>query len=63
MQEEKQPSLLKVSEIAALTRLSKMTIYRLINSGDIPHMRIGRSFRVWDFDLGAYLDSKEENVT
>jgi excisionase family DNA binding protein len=35
-----------VEEIAALTRLSRMTVYRAIRTGDLPATRFGRSFRV-----------------
>ena len=27
-------------------RVSKMTVYRMIHSGDIPAVRVGKSFRV-----------------
>ena len=27
-------------------RLSKMTVYRLIHAGELPAIRVGRSFRV-----------------
>lgn len=40
------PELLTVNEIAGLLRLSKMTIYRLIESGELSALRIGRSYRV-----------------
>lgn len=35
-----------VSEVAELMRVSKMTVYRLIHSGEMPAVRVGRSFRV-----------------
>ena len=35
-----------VSEVAAVLRVSNMTVYRLINAGQLPAVRIGRSFRV-----------------
>jgi len=38
-------------------RVSKMTVYRLIRSGKIPAVRIGRAFRVRDEDVEKYLDS------
>jgi excisionase family DNA binding protein len=37
---------LTVEEIAAVTRVSKMTVYRAIHNGDLDSSRIGRSFRV-----------------
>lgn len=38
--------LLTVSEVAAMLRLSKMTIYRLMDKGSLPALRVGRSFRI-----------------
>jgi excisionase family DNA binding protein len=35
-----------VAEVAALMRVSKMTVYRLVHSGELPAVRVGRSFRV-----------------
>lgn len=35
-----------VAEIAAELRSSKMTVYRLIHSGMLPAIQIGRAFRV-----------------
>jgi excisionase family DNA binding protein len=34
-----------------------MTVYRLIRSGKIPAVRIGRAFRVREDDVEKYLDS------
>ena len=44
-----------VSEVAAVLRVSNMTVYRLINAGQLPAVRIGRSFRVREEDLDHYL--------
>ena len=32
-----------------------MTVYRLIRAGDLPAVRVGRSFRVRDVDVDGYL--------
>jgi excisionase family DNA binding protein len=40
------PELLTVSEVAALVRVSKMTIYRMIQKGDLPAITVGKSYRV-----------------
>ena len=32
-----------------------MTVYRLIKSGELPAVRVGKSFRVREEDLDAYL--------
>jgi excisionase family DNA binding protein len=37
---------LTVAEVADMMRVSKMTVYRLVHSGDLPAVRFGRSFRV-----------------
>jgi excisionase family DNA binding protein len=46
---------LTVGEVAALLRVSSMTVYRLINAGELPALRIGRSFRLRQEDLDHYL--------
>lgn len=46
---------LKVSEVAALLRVSKMSVYRLIHAGDLEAVRFGRSFRVPRRAVDAYL--------
>jgi excisionase family DNA binding protein len=37
---------LTVAEVAELMRVSKMTVYRMVHSGELPAIRFGRSFRV-----------------
>ena len=44
-----------VSEVATSLRVSTMTVYRLINGGELPAARIGRSFRVRIEDLDAFV--------
>ena len=46
---------LTVAEVAALMRVSKMTVYRLVHSGDLPAVRVGRSFRVPEQAVHDYL--------
>ncbi|MBA2323568.1 MAG: helix-turn-helix domain-containing protein [Pseudonocardiales bacterium] len=48
-------ALLTVAEVAKTLRVSKMTIYRLIEAGELPAIRIGRSFRVPESGYRAYL--------
>ncbi|GAA5156664.1 hypothetical protein GCM10023321_32880 [Pseudonocardia eucalypti] len=38
--------LLTVAEVSNTLRVSKMTIYRMVHAGEIPHVRVGRSFRI-----------------
>jgi excisionase family DNA binding protein len=46
---------LTVAEVAAMMRVSKMTVYRLVHSGDLPAVRVGRSFRVPEQAVHDYL--------
>lgn len=46
---------LKVAEVAQLLRVSKMTVYRLITSGELRSARVGRSYRLAEADVNAYL--------
>ena len=48
-------SFLTVAEVAALMRVSKMSVYRLIHSGELEAVRFGRSFRVKESAVDAYL--------
>ncbi|HEX5615969.1 MAG TPA: helix-turn-helix domain-containing protein [Acidimicrobiia bacterium] len=49
---------LTVQEVADLMRVSSMTVYRLIKSGELPAVRVGRSFRVSELDVDGYLQSR-----
>jgi excisionase family DNA binding protein len=46
---------LTVSEVADLLRVSSMTIYRLIKEGEMPAVRVGKSYRLREEDIDAYL--------
>ena len=46
---------LTVAEVASLMRVSKMTVYRLVHSGDLTAVRVGRSFRVPEKAVHEYL--------
>jgi excisionase family DNA binding protein len=41
-----------------MLRVSSMTVYRLIKNNELPAVRVGRSFRVRDTDVDAYLASR-----
>ena len=47
---------LTVAEVAALMRVSKMTVYRLVHSGELPAIRFGRSFRVPESAVAAVIE-------
>ncbi len=46
---------LTVAEVAAVMRVSKMTVYRMVHGGDLPAVRVGRSFRVPENAVHDYL--------
>ena len=46
---------LTVAEVAETMRVSKMTVYRLARSGELPAVRVGRSYRVPQDALDACL--------
>jgi excisionase family DNA binding protein len=46
---------LTVAEVASAMRVSKMTVYRLVHSGELPAVRVGRSFRVPEDAVNDYL--------
>jgi excisionase family DNA binding protein len=46
---------LTVAEVASVMRVSKMTVYRLLHAGELPSVRVGRSFRVPEQAVHAYL--------
>lgn len=48
---------LTVAEVASVMRVSKMTVYRMVHSGDLPAVRVGRSFRVPEKAVHDYLRS------
>jgi excisionase family DNA binding protein len=48
---------LTVAEVAAVMRVSKMTVYRMVHSGELPAVRLGRSFRVPEKAVQDYLKS------
>jgi excisionase family DNA binding protein len=48
-------SFLTVAEVAATMRVSKMTVYRLVHAGELPAVRVGRSFRVPEDAVDEYL--------
>jgi excisionase family DNA binding protein len=46
---------LTVAEVASLMRVSKMTVYRLVHTGELTAVRVGRSFRVPERAVNDYL--------
>ncbi len=48
---------LTVAEVAKIMRVSKMTVYRMVHAGELPAIRVGRSFRVPEDAVDTYLRS------
>jgi excisionase family DNA binding protein len=54
--------LLTVSEVAATMRVSNMTVYRLIKSGQIGAIRVGKNYRISESDVDRYLADRAVRV-
>ena len=50
--------LLTVGEVAATMRVSNMTVYRLIKSGQLPAIRVGKNYRIRESDVDRYLSDR-----
>ena len=50
--------LLTVSEVADVMRVSNMTVYRLIKSGQLPAVRVGKNYRIRESDVDTYLSER-----
>ncbi len=47
-----------VGEVASLLRVSNMTVYRLVQGGQLPAVRVGRSYRIREEDVDRYLGAR-----
>ncbi|MFT4010625.1 MAG: helix-turn-helix domain-containing protein [Nocardioidaceae bacterium] len=54
-EERSEQQYLTVAEVAAMVRVSKMTVYRMVHSGALPAIRVGRSFRVHQEDVEDFM--------
>jgi len=54
--------LLTVVEVAALMRVSNMTVYRLIKSGQMAAIRVGKNYRIRESDVNHYLSDRAVRV-
>ena len=50
--------LLTVTEVASAMRVSNMTVYRLIKSGELPAVRVGKNYRLRETDLERFLEER-----
>jgi excisionase family DNA binding protein len=55
--------LLTVMEVAALMRVSNMTVYRLIKSGNLAAIRVGKNYRIRESDVDTYLSDRAVRIT
>jgi excisionase family DNA binding protein len=53
---------LTVAEVAGMMRVSKMTVYRMVHSGELPAIRFGRSFRVPESAVASVLQNGVADV-
>jgi excisionase family DNA binding protein len=54
--------LFTVAEVAAAMRVSNMTVYRLIRSGELPALRVGKGYRIFEADLERFLKGRSVHV-
>lgn len=55
---ETESSFVTVAEVAGRLRVSNMTVYRLIQAGQLAAVRVGRSYRIRDVDVDRYLSGQ-----
>jgi excisionase family DNA binding protein len=49
-----------VEQVARKLRVSRMAVYRLVHGGELPAVKVGRSFRVTEQDVDEYLRRQAE---
>lgn len=54
--------LLTRAEAQQALRVSTCTMFNLIRSGEIPAIKIGRSYRIRQSDLTKYLEKQQNNM-
>ena len=55
--------LLSCTDIAKVLKISRSTAYLLVQTGEIPSVRIGSSVMVKPKDLREFIESKHSSVT
>jgi excisionase family DNA binding protein len=56
--EREEDALLTVKEVLGLLRVSRMTLYKAINSGDLRHVKIGKRTLFRRRDVERFIESK-----
>ncbi len=54
--------LLTVAEVANIMRVSNMTVYRLIKSGQLSAIRVGKNYRIRRGDIDRYLTERAVRI-
>lgn len=54
--------LLTVGEVATLMRVSNMTVYRMIKSGQLGAIRVGKNYRIRRSDVERYLTDRAVHI-
>jgi excisionase family DNA binding protein len=54
--------LLTVGEVAGIMRVSNMTVYRLIKSGQLSAIRVGKNYRIRRVDVDKYLTDRAVRI-
>ena len=54
--------LLTVGEVAGVMRVSNMTVYRLIKSGQLSAIRVGKNYRIRRSDVDRYLTERAVHI-
>jgi excisionase family DNA binding protein len=54
------PTLVKLTDVMSRTGLSKASVYRVINAGQLKTVKIGRSVRVTENELSRFINSLGE---
>lgn len=53
---------LTIGDVATILRVTKMTVYRMVHSGVIPAIRVGRSYRVPEQAVHDYLHAADARL-
>jgi excisionase family DNA binding protein len=58
---ERRPTIMTVEEVARYLRVHTMTVYRLIQRGELPAVRVGRSWRFRKDQIDLWWHAREVN--
>jgi excisionase family DNA binding protein len=57
------PNFLTPAEVSSIMDVSKMTVYRLVHSGELPAIRVGRTFRIPEQAVTNYLARRHKAIS